>query len=288
MKILSSRSKYIEYVFIIVGTGLMALAINSIFVSIGLVTGGFTGIAIIIKNVTGNIVEGGVPLWLTNLLLNIPAFFLGYKIKGAHFLGRTIFATVVLSAWLFFLPSFPICDGDNILAVLFGGAFSGIGIGLVFMGRATTGGTDFISAIIQHYLKHYSIAQILQIIDGVIVFAGAYVFGLNKALYAIVVIYIVAKVTDSMIEGVKFSKAAFIITDKKEEVSTAIMDRVERGITSLSAMGMYSREEKNMLICVVSKKEIVELKEIVLNVDQRAFVIVSDVREVLGEGFLEI
>ncbi|RDU22778.1 YitT family protein [Anaerosacchariphilus polymeriproducens] len=288
MHLFKSHSKYKDYIYMILGTGLMALAIKSIFDSAGLVTGGFTGIAIIIKNITGNIVKGGVPLWFTNLLLNIPAFFIGYKIKGAHYLKRTFFATIALSIWLFFLPAFPICQGDNFLTVVLGGVLTGIGVGLVLMSRSTTGGTDFVSALIQHYKKHYSIAQILQLIDGAIVFVGIFVFGINKALYALIVIFIVSKVTDGIIEGVKFSKAAFIITEKKEEVSKAIWDKIARGLTSLNATGVYSGNEKNLLICVVSKKEIVELKEIVVNADRKAFVIVSDVREVLGEGFLEM
>lgn len=288
MNLPNSRSRYIDSIFIIAGTGLMAFAIKSVFDPIGLVTGGFTGIAIIIKNITGNIIKGGVPLWLTNLLLNIPAFFLGYKIKGAHFLQRTIYATLILSVWLFFLPSFSFGAEDYFLASIFGGVIAGIGIGLVFMARATTGGTDFLSALVQHYFKHFSIAQILLLIDGIVVAVGAYIFGINKTFYAMIVIYIISKVTDGIIEGVKFAKAAFIITDKKEEVANAILAKLERGLTSLNATGMYSGNDKNMLICVVSKKEIVVLKEIVLNTDRNAFVIVSDVREVLGEGFLEI
>lgn len=288
MQLLKSHSKFKDYIYMIVGTALMALSIKSIFDSEGLVTGGFTGIAIIIKNITGNIVKGGVPLWFTNLLLNIPAFFIGYKIKGAHYLGRTFFATIALSLWLFFLPSYPICSGDSVLAVVLGGVLTGVGVGLVLMSRSTTGGTDFVSALIQHYWKHYSIAQILLLIDGTIVFIGIFVFGINKALYALIVIFIVSKVTDGLIEGVKFSKAAFIITERKEEVSKAILEQISRGLTSLNATGVYSGNEKNLLICVVSKKEIVELKEIVVAVDRKAFVIVSDVREVLGEGFVEM
>lgn len=163
----------------------------------------------------------------------------------------------------------------------------GVGIGLVFLSQATTGGTDLIAAIIQHFWRHYSIADILQVIDALIVLAGAYLFGIQMALYAVISVYLVSKVSDGIIEGLKFSKAAFIITRKPDELSQILMDELSRGVTGLSAKGMYSGEKKNMLFCVVSRKEIVRLKELALNLDPDAFVIVTDVREVLGEGFIE-
>ena len=120
-----------------------------------------------------------------------------------------------------------------------------------------------------------------------VVLAGLYVFGLRPSMYAIVSIFIASKVTDTILEGMKFSKAAYIITDKYEEVSQLIMDTLDRGVTGLEARGMYSGARKCMLYCVVSKKQIVLLKELVHQIDQDAFVIVGDVREVLGEGFIE-
>ena len=178
-------------------------------------------------------------------------------------------------------------NGDYILAAIFGGVLTGIGLGMILWANATTGGTDMVAALIQIKLKHYSIAQILQVLDGIIVLIGLYVFGLQPALYAIVAIFIVSKVTDTMLEGMKFSKAAYIITEHYEEVARMIMTELDRGVTGLEARGMYSGDEKCMLYCVVSKKEIVSLKELVTRIDRNAFVIVGDVREVLGEGFIE-
>lgn len=282
-----NRPVYIDYLLMVIGSGLMAFAIKCIFDPINLVTGGFTGIAIIIKSMTEGVNEGGIPLWLTNLILNIPNFLLAMKIKGIRFIGRTLFSTVCVSLWLYFIPVMNIMTDDFVLASLFGGVITGIGVGLVFLARATTGGTDMLAALIQHYRRHYSIAQILQVIDAVVVLAGAYVFGISRALYAIIAVFVVSQVTDGMIEGLKFSKIAYIISDKQAEVAIAIMKELNRGATGLKARGMYSSKEKDMLFCVVSKKEIVYLKEIVINVDPNAFVIVSDAREVLGEGFIE-
>ncbi len=144
-----------------------------------------------------------------------------------------------------------------------------------------------VAALIQHRLRHYSIAQIMQILDGLIVLVGLYVFGIQPALYAMASIFIVSKISDGLMEGFHYSKAAFIITSRYQEVADSIMDHLDRGVTGLDARGMYSGEEKCMLYCVVSRKEIVAVKELVMHIDKHAFVIVNDVREVLGEGFLE-
>lgn len=287
MEFHKSRPAWADYMLMLAGTAVMAVSINSVYDPISLVTGGFTGAAIIIKEVTSGVFPGGIPLWLTNILLNVPVFILGMKIKGVRFLKRTLFATAALSFWLYVLPVFPLGIEDLILSSIFGGAIAGVGIGMVLMARGTTGGTDLVAALIQHYLKQYSIVQVMQFIDGVIVILGAYIFGVSKALYAIVAIAITSIVSDRLIEGVKFAKVAFIITDKKLQVGEAVLEVLGRGLTSLDAQGMYSGTHKNMLFCVVSKKEIVDLKETVSEIDPNAFIVVTDAREVLGEGFLE-
>ena len=287
MRIMNSRPWYVDYLFIFMGTGIMALAIQCIFEPIGLVTGGFSGIAIIIRKMTAGIVEGGVPLWLTNLALNVPVFIAALIIKGRKFLGRTVIGTVLLSFWLYVIPQVDLTQGDYMLSSVFAGVITGIGIGFVLLAKATTGGTDMVSALIQKYVRHYSVVQILQVIDGMVVLAGLYVFGLKPALYAIVAIFITSKVSDALMEGMKYSKAAFIITDCYKEIADAIMTQLDRGLTGLDATGMYSGDKKTVLYCVVSKKEIVELKDIVAKIDPKAFVIVTDAREVFGEGFLE-
>lgn len=281
------KKPWFAWVLIVIGTGLMSLGIKCIFDPAGLVTGGFTGIAIIVKGLTEGLTPGGIPLWLTNLILNVPVFLLAMRLKGKHFIGRTAVATFLLSGWLYILPEVDLLKGDYTLASVYGGVITGIGIGLIFVAKATTGGTDMVAALIQSKLRHYSIAQIMQILDGIIVIFGLYLFGIQRGLYAIVAIFIVSKVTDALLEGFKFSKAVFIITDKYDEVARMIMEQLNRGVTGLNATGMYSGSSKCMLYCVVSKKEIVDLKELVLEIDKTAFVIVTDAREVLGEGFQE-
>lgn len=276
-----------ELFLIVAGTAVLAFSYQCIFDPAGLVTGGFTGLAIIIKSVTGNFIEGGVPLWLTNLLLNVPVFILGFIRLGKKFIGRTLFGTVMLSVWLYIIPPVNLAEDDYLLAALYGGIFAGIGIGLVLRASATTGGTDLVAALIQNRMRHYSIVQIMQVVDGLVVLAGLYVFGIRPALYAIVAVYVITKVSDGLLEGFKYSKAAYIITGHYDEIAEKLMRELNRGVTGLSAKGMYTGTEKCVLYCVVSRKEIVALKELVKKIDPDAFVIVSDVREVLGEGFQE-
>ena len=287
LKVNGKKPVGLDYLMIIVGTGLMSLAINSVFDAAGMETGGFSGIAIIIKAWTKNLIEGGIPLWVTNCVLNLPLFVIAWKVRGFSFIKRAILGEISLSVWLAIQPVWNLAGNDLLLSALYGGVIQGVGIGLVFLGGGTTGGTDMMAAIIQKFLKHYSIAQIMQVIDAMVVLVGMYVFGVHKALYAIIAVYLVTKVSDGLIEGLKFSKAAYIITGKPKEISDMIINDLDRGVTGINARGMYSGQDKLMLFCVVNKKEIIMLKEKVDKIDPDAFVIVTDAREVHGEGFIE-
>lgn len=282
------RPVYMKYVYIVVGTGIVSFAIKCIYEPNSLVVGGFSGLAIIIKSLTEGIIPGGVPLWFTNIALNLPVFLAALKVKGKNFIGKTLFSTIMVSFWLGVIPSVSFIENNILLAAIFGGALQGLGMGLVFLTKATTGGTDMVGAIIQNYLRQFSVAKIMMVIDAVIVIAGGYVFGIERALYAIITIVVVNRIADAIIEGIKFAKAAYIITDKYEEVSNAIMHKVDRGLTGIYAKGMYTGTDRYLLFCVVTKKELVHLKELVGKIDENAFIIVSDAREVMGEGFFPV
>ena len=271
------KSPFRDYILILIGASIMGFAIKNIYDPIGLVTGGASGVAIILKK------QFGVPLWLTNTAINIPLFVAAAKLKGCIFIKRTLLATVSL----YVIPEMPFLMDDLFLTALFGGLITGAGAGIVFACQATTGGTDMLAAIIRRWLPHYTLAQILQVLDAAIVLIGAGIFGVTYALYALIAIYAVSKVSDGIIEGMKYSKVAYIISDKSTEIAAAILKELERGVTALDAKGMYSGNRKDVLFCVVSRKEIAQLKELVVGHDAQAFVIVSDAREVLGEGFIE-
>ena len=225
----------------ILGTAIMAAAIKMIYDPAGLVTGGVSGVGIIMKELIG------IPLWLTNTMLNIPLFVAAIMVKGWKFISRTVVATLGLSFFLYILPDIDLGMNDMLLSALFGGALTGIGTGLVFMARSTTGGTDLLAAVLQHYLRHFSVAQIMQVLDGMVVFAGAWIFGLEFALYAIITVLVVTKVTDGILEGTHFSKVAYIISEKSDEIAESIMTDLERGVTGINGVGMYSGNAKNIL-----------------------------------------
>lgn len=276
-----------DIAYIVTGTFLMALGINLAFDPMGLVSGGVTGLAIVVKYLTGLLWDGGIPVWLSNLLFNGPLFAIALMKKGKKYIAKTMFATIMLSVWIYLVPIHRLFD-DYILATLFGGVMTGAGIGMVFTRMATTGGTDLFSALLHDKFKHFTIPQLLAVTDGAIVALGALVFGINNAMYAICVVYICAKISDGILEGLKFAKMAHIISDKADEIAELILTDVDRGATGVKVQGMYSKAERKMLICVVTKKEIVELIDIVHKIDPAAFVIVNDVHEVRGEGFIEI
>jgi len=281
------KTKLSHYFLIIFGTILIAASVKLVYEPLGMVTGGVSGLAIVIKKITSIWIDGGIPIWLTNVILNVPLFIAAILVKGKKFLKNTIFATISFTIALYLVPTLDIVYHDYLLAAVFGGVIGGTGLGLVFVTLSSTGGTDLLAMLVHKYKPYYSVPQILVVIDGTIVLAGAISFGVTKALYAVIAVYITSKVSDSILEGLKFAKMAYVISDYYEEIANQVMMELDRGVTGVSATGMYSSKDKKMLFCVVSKKEIILLTEIVSKIDPRAFIIVSDVREVMGEGFRE-
>lgn len=287
MKFLRNQSKIRDILFILTGTLMMAVAVNMVYDPLGMVTGGVTGIGIVVKHLSRNLVQDGIPVWLTNILCNVPLFLATVLVLGKRFIGKTLFATVSMTVFLYLLPVTPLFSEDYLLASVFGGVIAGTGIGLVLAASATTGGTDLFCALLHKKLKHYSVPQLLIVVDGLVVLGGVVVFGINESLYAAIAIFITAKMSDGILEGLKFSKMAYIISGQSEAIARDIMQELDRGVTALRATGMYSGEEKTVLLCVVSKKEIAGVLDVVNRRDKNAFVIVSDAREVMGEGFIE-
>lgn len=287
MALVQSKMKAADYIRFLLGTLIMAFATKNLFDPLGLVTGGVSGLSIVIKDVTGGLFDGGVPLWLSNLALNIPLFLFAAKVKGLKGLRRTALVWALFTAELYLIPEFSLLNGNVLLTAVYGGACYGAGTGLLLLGGATTGGTDMLADTLHHYIRHYSVAQILLVLDGSVVVLGSIVFGIEQTLFAVISVFIAAKVTDAILGSCKFAKLALVISDRSEEIAKEVLEDMERGVTGIYAKGMYSGEEKKILFCVVSKKEIVQVKDIVHQYDPRAFLIVSDVREALGEGFFE-
>jgi len=280
-----SKSRIFDYVLIFIGTLFMAVALNVFFEPNNIVIGGATGIAVIIKHLTKNFTDGGISLGISNLFINLPLFIVAVKMFGCKFVGKTIIATLLLSVNLEITSFATPFYGDFVIISVYGGVLTGIGLALIFRARATTGGSDLAASLIQQKLNHFTVAFIMLIIDVVIILCGFFVFGFTATMYAAISVFITSKIIDAILEGLAFAKATFIISDMSEEICDAIFKELERGVTSLYGKGMFTKENKNVLLCVVSKKEVFKLKEIAKRIDGNAFIMVADVREVLGDGF---
>lgn len=285
MKNTTNNKWWMTYLLLTAGTFFMAVGINVIYEPLSMVTGGFSGIGILVKKLTQTARWSGIPVGMTTLLLNIPLFIWGYSQKGKVFVKKTVYAASCFSFFLLIIPTFDIVKQDYLMAALVGGLLNGTGIGLVFSQGASTGGSDLLSVLTAKILPGLSASERLILIDTLIVAAGVFIFGLEIGLYAVVAVFVTGKVSDAILDGLKFAKIAYIISDHPEEISEHILRELGRGLTGLEGQGMYSEKHKMVLMCVVSKKEAVLLKDIVKNADNEAFLILSEAKEVLGEGF---
>lgn len=285
MKNTTNNKWWMTYLLLTAGTFFMAVGINVIYEPLSMVTGGFSGIGILVKKLTQTARWSGIPVGMTTLLLNIPLFIWGYRQKGKVFVKKTVYAASCFSFFLLIIPTFDIVKQDYLMAALVGGLLNGTGIGLVFSQGASTGGSDLLSVLTAKILPGLSASERLILIDTLIVAAGVFIFGLEIGLYAVVAVFVTGKVSNAILDGLKFAKIAYIISDHPEEISEHILRELGRGLTGLEGQGMYSEKHKMVLMCVVSKKEAVLLKDIVKNADNEAFLILSEAKEVLGEGF---
>ncbi len=268
-----------EYIGIVLGTLLQAVAVVMFFDATNVVVGGVTGIAIILKNLFN------FPMWLVNALVNIPLFILGYKILDRRVFYKTLFGTVSLTVALGIVPELNVLTGDLLVDIILGGVLMGAGLGLIFLSYASSGGTDLMATLLNKKIKYISVPKIMAIIDGIIVVAGASVFGAKKGIYALIAVYIVTNVSDMLLEGPNRAKLLYIISDENSRIVKYIVEEMDRGATNISIRGAYTKQEKNMIMCVVSAKEMVKIKQIIYEIDGKAICFVGDIREAFGEGF---
>lgn len=279
MKSFFVKEKVKQYICVLLGTLAMAVAVVMFFDATGVVVGGVTGIAIILKNLFG------VPMWLVNAMINIPLFIAGYKILDRDIFIKTLYCTIALTIFLGIVPNYNLLTGNLLVDIIIGGVLMGTGLGLIFVSYASSGGTDLLATLINVKIRHISIPRIMAVIDGLIVIGGAFVFGIEKGIYAIIAIYIVTKVSDEIMEGPNKAKLIYIISDKSEEISGYIVNKICRGVTYINATGAYTNEPKKMIMCVVSGKEMVKIKQNLYQIDENAICFVGDIREAFGEGF---
>ena len=272
------RAEMKNVLLILVGLVFCALGFNLFLIPNNIAAGGFTGIAQLINSVTG------FPVGTIALILNVPLFLVSMKSLGLRFGVRSLAATIGFSLLLDNLHV-PVITHDLWLSTVYGGLMSGLGFGLILRGSATTGGTDMLASLIHRLIPSIRVSVGMFIIDGLVILASAFVYDTAAAMYALICILISNVVIDFVLEGPNSSHSFFIISDKSDEIASRIMQELDRGVTGLEGMGMYSHQHKRVLLCVVSRMETVTLRRIVFSVDPRAFVISAKAHDTYGEGF---
>ena len=282
---MTSNLKIRNIIFILIGSAIFSFGIVNINIENHLAEGGFTGITLLLY-----FLFKFDPSY-SNLILNIPIFFIGWKLLGRATFIYTLIGTFSVSLFLWIFQRYEVLNlhvnlqNDMTLAALFAGAFIGIGLGITFKYGGTTGGVDIIARLAHKYVG-WSMGKTMFMFDAIVIIVSILTYlSYREGMYTLVAVFIGAKVIDFMQEGAYAAKGATIISDKNDEIAAKILSEMERGATFLKAVGSYTKVERNVLYCVVAKNEIVKLKNIITSVDPHAFVAVSDVHDVVGEGF---
>lgn len=268
----------IEYLHVIVGAFFVALAFNVFLLPHDIASGGVAGISTITKSVFG---------WepsVAQAAMNVPLFIAGVIILGKNFGIKSLVGTVMLPFFVYLTRNFPIATPDPLLGAIFGGMVVGLGLGIVFRGKASTGGID-LAAQIFHKFTHLPLGICVALFDGMIVISAAFVFSLEQGLYALIGLFVTSRTIDFVQVGLNTSKNVLVITNQIEDVRAALLSDVDRGVTVLNGTGGYTDEERRVVMCVVAQNEFTKLTQIVKRIDPGAFVIAMNATEVLGEGF---
>ncbi len=270
-----------SYVLIALGCVLGGAAYPLFLVPNNIAPGGITGVATIFNYLWN------WPVGLTSMLLNLPLFLIGFRSMGGIFVFRSFVATVFFSVCIDLIQLPPLID-DMLLASVYGAILLGLGLGLIMRGGATTGGSDMIARMVNKRFPLLTVGTFLFIVDCCVILAAGFTMSAEKALYALINIFVSAKVVDLVLAGFGSAKACFIITGRAERIADRILHELDRGATLVPAKGAYSKEDRTMLISVVSNAEVIPLKRIVRSEDEKAFVFISDTHETLGEGFANL
>lgn len=278
-----SKKWFAAYSLITVGAFILASAFVFFITPYKIVPGGVYGISIVLHYLLGT------PVGLVALCFDVPLTLIGIKFLGPKFGMKTVVGfslTAVFTDMLTYLWGFePLVKGDALLSSLFGGVLAGLGLGLIFKSKATSGGSDIVAMILARYTR-MPLGLLMIYVDSVIVLVGLLVFRDWKIpLYSWIVIYVTGKVIDVVLEGVSHEKSIFIISDRHEEIRDKIIHDLDRGGTFIDGKGMYNMADKRIIFTVVSRRELGLLQEYIHEIDPRAFLTVTDATEILGEGF---
>ncbi len=274
-----------SYLIITFGIILVAISVEYFFAPNNLAAGGVTGAAIVINAIFPKLSVG-----LLTLIMNVALFAVAFMFIDGNFGVKTIYASLGLSVILWAIEKLlnPVAiTNDIMMATIFGTIISAIGMAFVFNENASTGGTDILAKILNKFF-HLDIGKSLLVVDFVITFASALVFGIDLGLYAILSVILLGMLVDRFIEGFNACKSIFIISEKNKEISQFVMNELDRGCTFLKGEGAYTNNETKVLYAVVSRNQFIKLKNYIKKIDHKAFIAVGEVHEVLGEGFKDI
>lgn len=277
---ITKKLQIVKEIFILfLGSFIFAFGINYFAISNKLSEGGFTGISLLLYYTLG--ISPGLVIFL----LNLPLFFIGYKIFGKRSFLYTLIGTSSVSIALTLTHGWgkPIA-GDPLLAALYTGCFVGIGLGLIFRVGGTTGGSDILARLGQKYLD-WSVGRTIFLFDVLVIGISTFYIGREKAMYTVVAVFVGARVLDFVVEGIDSAKAVTIISHQTPLLCQEIQQKMGRGITLLSGFGGFTGQEKQVLYTVINRTELLRLKQLVHSIDPMAFVVIHDVRDVHGEGF---
>lgn len=270
-----------DYLFVLIGSAIIAVAFNVFLLPNKIASGGVSGISTILYSTLG--LEPAYVQWA----FNIPLFIAGVVLLGRQFGVKTLAGTVFLPFVVYLTNDISPATDNPLLAAIFGGLCIGLGLGIVFRGKASTGGTDLAAQIV-HKFTGLSLGVCVAFIDGLIVVTAAIVFDLESGMYALIALFVTSKTIDLVQIGLARSKMALIITSEVELVTNAIVHELDRGVTKLTGVGGYTNEDRLVLMCVLDQTEFSSLREIVQSIDRNAFITVVDATEVLGEGFTNL
>ena len=270
-----------DIVVITAGCALFGLGFDLFLQPNQINVGGMSGVGQIISHLTG---FGSVAFW--TFLINVPLFLLGLKSIGQQFFIGSLLGMLLSNLFLELFSGLPVPQTEPLLAVLYGGLLSGLGLGMIFAIGASTGGSDILSRLLRPKFPNLPIGKIMLAIDAAVVILTGIVFqDINKTLYSAVCIYISSVMLDTVVYGMDYSTVALIISDYHDEIGKKICEQMERGVTMLDGRGFYSGKDKQVLLSAIKKKQVAELKQIVIDVDPDAFIILQDAHQVLGDGF---
>ena len=282
--LIKSKNFYVDILVIIIGSFISSLGVNLFLSNAKLLSGGVTGIALILQYLWE------VPSGITVFLLKIPLFFVSYKYLNKRFTIYTAIGMLSFSTALMITKplSTLVQVDDMLLYCIYGGVLSGIGSGLIFYRNGSTGGTDIITMVIRKKYSNFDIGQVGFAFNLIIVTVSIFIFGLPRALYTLISMFITSTILDKVLNGFTSKKLLLILTEKEDDIINYVIKDMNRGITALMAEGGYTRDKKRLLYVAVTTSQMISLKTKILRVDPKAFITIIDVSEVKGKGFVTL